>query len=141
TNLSEESIYMRYFHLIKLSRRVAHERMARICFLDYDRDMVLVAEYQDPQTKNRSILGVGRLSKLHGLQEAEYALLISDAYQGKGLGTEVLQRLVQVGRNENLKVIRAEMLATNQAMQTVSRKVGFTLTPSDEDLVAAELLL
>ena len=142
TDLSEESIYMRYFHLIKLSRRVAHERMARICFPDYDRDMVLVAEHQDPQTKTRSILGVGRLSKLHGLQEAEYALLISDVYQGKGLGTEVLQRLVQVGRNEGLAVIRAEMLASNKAMQAVSRKAGFVIQPSeDEDILQAELVL
>ena len=139
--LSEESVYMRYFHLMKLSRRTAHDRMARICFLDYDRQMVLVAEYQDPQTKALSILGAGRLSKLHGVEEAEFALLISDEHQGRGLGTELLQRLIQVGRDEGMTCIRAEMLASNIAMQSVSRKAGFSLYPVEDGLVEAELLL
>ena len=42
--LSEQSVYLRYFHLMKLSQRVAHERLTRICFIDYDREMALVAE-------------------------------------------------------------------------------------------------
>jgi acetyltransferase len=53
-NLSEESIYSRYFHLIKLQTRVAHERLSRICFIDYDRELALVADYKDPATANIS---------------------------------------------------------------------------------------
>lgn len=140
-SLSEESVYMRYFHLVKLSRRVAHERLTRICFLDYDRDMVLVAEYRDPQTKALSIVGAGRLSKLHGANEGEFSLLVSDAYQCRGLGTELLRRLIQVGRDEGLECIRAEMLQENTAMQAVSRKAGFTLGSGAEGLVEAELVL
>ncbi|MFO5494909.1 MAG: acetate--CoA ligase alpha subunit, partial [Cuspidothrix sp.] len=71
--LSEESVYLRYFHLVKLSHRIAHERLTRICFIDYDREMVLVAEHENPETKETEILAVGRLSKLHGNNAAEFA--------------------------------------------------------------------
>ncbi len=67
--LSERSVYLRYFHLMNLSQRVAHERLTRICFIDYDREMALVAERRDPKTGEREILGVGRLVKLLGTND------------------------------------------------------------------------
>ena len=51
--LSERSVSLRYFHAMKLSTRVAHERLTRICFIDYDREMALVAERQDPRGRRR----------------------------------------------------------------------------------------
>ena len=48
--LSERSVYLRYFHLMNLEQRVAHERLTRICFIDYDREMALVAERRNPET-------------------------------------------------------------------------------------------
>jgi acetyltransferase len=140
--LSEESVYFRYFHLIKLSQRVAHERLTRICFIDYDREMALVAERKDPQTGVPEILAVGRLSKLHGTDEAEFALLVSDQYQGLGLGTELLQRLLQVGRQEQIQRINATILFDNHAMQHICEKLGFHLHASiAESLVNAEVEL
>jgi acetyltransferase len=140
--LSEESVYFRYFHLIKLSQRVAHERLTRICFIDYDREMALVAERNDPQTGKPEILAVGRLSKVHGTQEAEFALLVSDQYQGLGLGTELLQRLLNVGRNEQIQRINAAILFDNHAMQHICEKLGFQLHHSIADsLVTAEIQL
>jgi acetyltransferase len=125
--LSEESVYMRYFHYIQYNRRVAHERLTRLCFIDYDREMALVVERKDPNTGERAILAIGRLSKLHQTAEAEFAILVSDAYQGHGFGVELLRRLVQIGRDEKLKRIVATILADNVAMQHVARKIGFTL--------------
>ncbi|PSB45206.1 acetyl CoA synthetase subunit alpha [Cyanosarcina cf. burmensis CCALA 770] len=125
--LSEESVYFRYFHLIKLSQRIAHERLTRICFIDYDREMALVTEYHHPQTSTREILAVGRLSKLHGFNEAEFAILVGDRHQRQGLGTELLSRLLQVGRDEKLARITGEILAENRAMQKVCEKLGFHL--------------
>ena len=81
---------------------MAHERLTRICFNDYDREIALVAETTEPKTGRREILGVGRLSKVHGANEAEFALLVSDRCQKQGLGTELLKRLVQIGREEKL---------------------------------------
>ena len=138
--LSEESIYFRYFHLIKLSRRTAHERLTRICFIDYDREMALVVDYKNPETGNHEILGVGRLSKLHGVNEAEFSMLISDPYQRRGLGTELLSRLIEVGRDEKLERIKAEILTENRPMQRVCEKVGFRLNRAS-GFVQAEIEL
>jgi acetyltransferase len=136
--LSEQSVYFRYFHLMKLSRRVAHDRLTRICFIDYDREMALVVDYQNPETAKHEILGVGRLSKLHGVNEAEFAMLVSDPYQRQGLGTQLLQRLIQIGRDEKLDRITAEIIPENRAMQRVCEKVGFRLHRS-MDVVKVEI--
>src|SRR5581483_5821326 len=63
--LSERTVYLRYFQPLKLSQRTAHERLTRICFTDYDREMPLVVERKKADG-DREILAVGRLSKLHG---------------------------------------------------------------------------
>ena len=76
---------------------------------------------------------MGRLSKLRGLNEAEFALIISDHWQRQGLGTELLKRLVQIGRQEKLERIRATMLKENHAMQHVAKRVGFTLKRNAAD--------
>ena len=131
-NLSEESIYSRYFHLIKLQTRVAHERLSRICFIDYDRELALVADYKDPATGEHQLLGFGRLSKLHGRDEAEFSMLIGDRFQCKGLGTELLRRLIEIGQDEKLQYITAEILSENRAMQHVCQKLGFHLESTSE---------
>jgi acetyltransferase len=122
--LSEETVYHRYFSQLKLDQRITHERLIRICFNDYDREIALVAERADATNTNREILGVGRLSKSRTRNEAEFALLISDRWQRQGLGTELLKRLVRIARDEKLDRITAMILSDNQAMQHVSRKAG-----------------
>ncbi len=140
--LSEESVYHRYFSQLKLDQRIAHERLTRICFNDYDREIALVAERKDAAGEGREILGVGRLSKAQGLNEGEFALLVSDQWQRKGLGTELLKRLVQIGRAEKLARIAAVILSDNKAMQNVSKKAGFKLQHDDHnhDFVAEYIL-
>ncbi|MEA5575669.1 acetate--CoA ligase alpha subunit [Anabaena sp. UHCC 0451] len=133
--LSEESVYLRYFHLIKLSQRIAHERLTRICFIDYDREMALVAEYENPETKETEILAVGRLSKLHGNNAAEFAMLVGDRFQCQGLGTELLRRLIEVGKNEKICCISADILADNLGMQRVCEKLGFKISHTNDTTV------
>ncbi|MGD1952865.1 MAG: GNAT family N-acetyltransferase [Leptolyngbyaceae cyanobacterium] len=137
--LSEESIYFRYFHLIKLQARVSHERLTRICFIDYDCEMALVAEHQDAAGE-RSILGVARLSRLHGLNEAEFGMLVNDQYQGRGLGTELLRSLITIGQAEELDRISADILSENRAMQHLCKKLGFS-TQREQGEVRAVLEL
>lgn len=123
--LSERTVYQRYLMQMRLDQRVAHERLSRLCFIDYDCEMAFVVERQAPEGGPPEILGVGRLSKLHGLNEGEFAILISDPWQGQGLGTRLLNLLVQVGRDEGLDRITATMLPLNSAMQSVARRAGF----------------
>jgi acetyltransferase len=137
-NLSEETIYYRYFHLVNLDRQTAYDRLTRICFIDYERVMALVGEINHPETGEPEIIGIGRLNKLHGVNGAEFDLLIRDDYQGQGLGTALLQRLVTIGKKEGLERIEAEILSDNRAMQSVAAKVGFSLQKTP-DFVKAEL--
>jgi acetyltransferase len=135
-SLSEESVYMRYFHMMKLDQRTAHERLTRICFIDYDREMALVAEHTDPETGEREILGVSRLSRRGAApREAEFSVLISDHFQRRGLGTLLLNRLFEVGRAEGLRRITAEILLDNRPMQRISERLGFHLHRDTEDMV------
>ncbi len=138
--LSEQSVHFRYFAMLGLESRIAHERLRRICFLDPDREIALVVERR--QRGGREILGVGRLSKLHGANEAEFAIIISDQWQGHGLGTRLLELLVQIGREEKLARIIAHILPGNTAMQRVSRKCGFALRhqPLEEEWLAEIVL-
>jgi acetyltransferase len=139
--LSEQSVYMRYFHMMKLDQRTAHERLTRICFIDYDREMALVAEHTDPETGEREIMGVARLSR-NGADptEAEFSVLVSDRFQRRGVGTLLVERLLEVGRTENLRRITAEILLDNRPMQLISKRLGFELHRDMEDMVVkAEL--
>src|ERR1700680_3605689 len=86
--LSDRSVYMRYFCSLSLRSRVAHDRLVRICHVDGDREVPLVADHKDKTTGERRILGVGRLIKLRTEREAEVAILVSDECQKGGLGTE-----------------------------------------------------
>jgi acetyltransferase len=131
--LSERSVFLRYFQLSKLSQRVAHDRLRRICFLDYDREMAIVADHTVPDTGSHEILAIGRLSKLHGRSTAEMALLVRDQYQRLGLGIELLRRLIQVGRDEHLDSIQAYLLRENIEMRGLVEKLGFHVEPADED--------
>src|SRR5262249_6891254 len=128
STLSDRTVYLRYFASLSLSSRIAHERLLRICFGDYDREMVLVAEHRDSHLWKPAIIGVGRLNKLRGHNnEAEVAVLVADAFQNRGLGLELLRRVIKVARDENLKIVSSEMLRDNLAMQVVSQKLGFRL--------------
>lgn len=138
--LSERSIYLYFFSPMKLSQRISHERLTRICFLDYDRQISLVADYEDIQTGEHKILGVGRLIKQHGRSDAEFAMIVSDACQQKGLGVELLRRLVQIARCEKITRITADILPDNRAMQRVCEKIGFKLQRSvDDPMIKAHL--
>ena len=134
--LSEQSVYMRYFHMMNLDQRTTHERLTRICFIDYDREMALVAERTDPGPGEPEIMGVARLSRRHGAaKEAEVAVLISDPFQRQGLGTLLLSKLLSVARAEGLRHITADILFENYVMQHISKRLGFRLRRDTQEMV------
>jgi acetyltransferase len=139
--LSERTVYSRYLQMLNLNQRTAHERLTRICFIDYSRQMALVAERANPQTGEREIIGVGRLQGIGG-DEAEYAIVISDDHQKQGIGTEFLRRLIEIGKIEGVKVIVADILSDNTAMQKIAEKLGFKMKQEPgENVVTARLTL
>ena len=136
--LSERSVYLRYFNALKLSQRIAHDRLVRICFIDYDREMALVAVRTDPESTAQEILAVGRLSRLHGINEAEFAVLVGDQWQRQGLGTELLRRMIEIARHEKIARLVGSFLEENYEMRSVAKKLGMKLVhATDEALVKA----
>jgi acetyltransferase len=139
--LSERSVYLRYFQPLKLSHRTAHERLTRICFIDYEREMALVVESKK-KDGTPEIIAIGRLSKLHGRNEAELAVLVDDRHQHLGMGTELYRRLIEVARDENLERVVSIILAENLDMLNICQRLGFQLKSDMEDgTVRAELRL
>ena len=139
--LSDRTVFMRYLQPMMLQERVVHERLARLCHCDYDREIALVAEGNDGD-EDRSILGISRLSKVHGTNEARLTVLVGDPYQGIGLGSELVRRAVAVAKNEKLSRLISTLTADNQVMLHVFEKLGFTIEPSsEENLVLATLKL
>jgi acetyltransferase len=117
TLLSDETVYLRYFHMAKLDTRVAHERLLRKCFIDYDREMALVAELPGVKGEPAAIIGVGRLSRAPLSGEGELAVVVADAYQHQGLGGELISQLVKIARAEGLQQIVAEFQSENTAIR------------------------
>jgi acetyltransferase len=140
--LSERTVYLRYFQPLKLSQRTAHERLTRICFIDYDREMVLVVESKK-QDLAPEIIAIGRLSKLHGPgHEAELAVLVDDRFQSLGLGTELYRRLITIASEEKIKRVVSTILTENREMRAICQKLGFHMEADlDDGTIQAELLL
>jgi acetyltransferase len=129
--LSERSVYLRYFCSLSLSTRVEHERLVRICFGSYDRGFALVADRTNPETRQHEIVGVGRFSAINR-GEAEAAVLVSDQWQGRGLGTELLAGVARVAREEKIKKLSGEILRDNLPTQAIFKKTGFKLRAMED---------
>lgn len=148
-NLSEQSVYLRYFHALNLSERIAHERLSRIAAIDYAREIALVVERvktgeesaRSPEGE-REILAVARLTRRHATHDAEFAILIRDDCQRQGLGLALLMKLIEVARAEKIEKLIGEILPENEGMKRLAERAGFTLTYEIEDGVTrAELRL
>lgn len=141
-HLSEHSVYMRYAGSLKLSQRVSHDRLARMCFIDYDREMALVVERKEKGA--REIIAVGRLTRLRGTDDGEFAMVIRDDMQRQGIGSALLSRLLDVGRAEGLQRVIAEILVQNTLMQRVCLSLGFEIDRSgavdDGSVIAVRVL-
>ncbi|MFG0283682.1 MAG: GNAT family N-acetyltransferase, partial [Phycisphaerales bacterium JB039] len=118
-----------------------HDLAARFCFIDYDREMAIVAEVGSG-TK-RKLAGVARIVCGADLSEAEFAILVADPWQGKGLGRLLTQRCLEVARIMGLERLTAEMDAQNARIVDLLRSVGFQFrgTKHASGRLAAELLL
>jgi acetyl coenzyme A synthetase (ADP forming)-like protein len=130
--LSDRTVYFRYLSALKLSTRIAHERLVRICFIDYARQIALVV------VRENRIIAVGRLYKdsqayARGKREAEFALVVSDGFQGQGIGKELLRRLIGIARKEGVETMFGEISAENQTMQAICRSMGFRISRDFED--------
>jgi acetyltransferase len=94
--------------------------------------MALVAEIEDAAGQP-AIIAAARLIKVYGTGEAEFAIIVTDEYQGMGLGTELLQKLVDIGRQEGLDRIYGNILRANIDMRRVAERLGFEVEGQPQD--------
>jgi acetyltransferase len=128
--LSEESVYLRYFHMENLSARIAHQRLLRKCFIDYDREMALVVELENQH--GREILAIGRLTRERDTRDAEIAIIVSDHMQQMGIGTILVERLIEVARKEKFQRLLAHVLVQNAGMLALAKRFRFSTDASSE---------
>ncbi len=122
TTLSEDSLRGRFFHVIK---KIPHEKLTRFCNIDYDREMAIVAEVREG--KKRRIAGIGRLIIDHDFQEGEFAVLVHDDYQGRGLGYKLVDTLIGIAQGKGLEKIYGIVLTDNYRMLRISEELGFSI--------------
>ncbi|QDT91532.1 bifunctional acetate--CoA ligase family protein/GNAT family N-acetyltransferase [Gimesia algae] len=117
-----ESIHARFHSLF---RSITHGMATRYCFIDYDREMAIVAEVKEKG--ERKLIGVGRLIAEPNHETAEYAILVVNPWQGKGLGTLLTRYCMEVAKSWGLQKVVAETDLDNQQMLATFRKQGFEL--------------
>ncbi len=125
--LSDRTVYQRYFFPMTLTQRVAHERLARICFIDYDRELWFVVMMN--KNNQDEVIAAGHIGKFLNSNDAEFILLVSDQYQRTGIGTELFKHMVEVARQEGVKRLIGEVLADNTVMLDFAKKFGFRIEP------------
>jgi len=138
--LSENSVYMRFFIPLKLDFRTSHERLFTKCFIDYDREMALVAEYSN-ENGERRIAGIARLIRQHSNNNAEVAFLVVDKFQNRGLGTQLLSLLIEIARKEGIDGLEGATLSENYGMKDMFVRAGFKFNPPEDGVATAFLSL
>ena len=141
-SLSDRSVYLRYFHWMKLEQRVDHARLAHLCLIDYHQEMALLATVDASTSGPPEIAGIGRLVKSYTADEAELAVIVCDRFQHRGIGAELVRQLLGFARDERIHKITASVLRENTAMQKVFGRLGFELKDIPGDCaVTAEITL
>jgi acetyltransferase len=132
--LSKESIYFRFFGYIP---QVDHDFLTRFTHIDYDREMAIVAEtVLDSQ---RAIIGVVRIVGDNWNGDAEFAIVVADAWQRQGLGSEMTDFILEIARERGFKGIYASFLKANIAMEKLFRNKGFAIRSEDYQTNRASL--
>ena len=137
--LSEKTVVQRYFTTLALNERTTHERLTRICFIDYDREMALLAESDDP-VRGKLIGGVSRMIREADGRTATLAVVVADDFQGQGLGEKLMRRTLEAAYSEGIRRVLVHFLPENDRMSRLARKLGFALT-DERGLIRGELAL
>jgi acetyltransferase len=130
---SPESLHSRFRMVFK---EATHEMATRFCFLDYDRELAFVAQETQRDMlpeENAPILGVGRLVTDADRHAAEFAILVEDAWQGRGLGLEIATHCVNVARDWGVQRIIAETRVDEHRMRGILHALGFALHEPDRE--------
>ena len=127
SSCSTQSLWFRFSYLFK---QTTHEMATRYCFIDYDREMGIVAEAQE--NGERKLIGVGRLVADMNHETAEFAVIVVDRWHGRGLGGVLTDYCLEVAKRWGVKRIVAETSRENARMIATFRNRGFSVNDKQE---------
>jgi len=131
-SLSPESMRFRFFEIIK---ELSHDALTRYCNLDYDREVGFIAELQE----GKQIIGGGGVVLEANGKIGEFAVLVRDPWQSRGLGSILMDQILAVARDMRIEQLFAYVLSNNYKMLNLCKKKGFRLETLDEETVKASL--
>jgi acetyltransferase len=136
TTLSKKTLKERFFQPIT---QITHEMHVRMCNIDYEREMAIVAEIKEGNRKR--IIGTGRLIIEPDLKKAEFAVLVHDEFQGKGLGYKLVDTVIGIGHEKGVEEVYGLVLSENTGMLQMCRKLGCSIEPLEDDITKVTLNL
>ena len=128
--LSTETSRFRFFQIIK---DLPHDALVRFCNIDYDREMAFIAE--TPQGDRRVEIGVARLILEANKKRGEFAVVVADKYQAKGLGVKLVDMLIDVAREKDVETIYGIIMSENVKMIRLCEKLGFSSRREQDDVI------
>ena len=136
--LSPQTIYFRFFSPLK---SIPPKLLPRLTQIDYDRDIVLIAVRNNNKPvcvrtrtgRKEEILGIGRLMGDPDKETAEFAILVGDQWQGKGIGAKLLELCLSIAKKRGFKCIRGNVLPENKNMLALGKKIGFIIKRNFEN--------
>ena len=138
-HLSDKSKHFRFMGALQ---ELTPEMLKRTTQIDYDREMAMVAVIQ--QDSQDTIIGIARYITNPDFQSCEFALVVTDQWQKKGIGSHLMTCLIDAAKTKNLKIMAGEILSENVGMLTLVKNLGFSSKLNDEDptlQTATKLLL
>lgn len=134
--ISRESLYFRFFGFVPT---VTHDFITRFTNIDYDREMAIIAVVEEAGVEK--MIGVVRIISDAWGESAEYAILVSDEWQGQGLGSQATDYIIEIAQEMGIKKLFATVLASNKAMLGLFEKKGFSVEREDFETFHVELPL
>lgn len=135
--LAKKSILKTFLKELDYSELIAKNRLKRLCFTDYDREIILVAEKKVKE--KREILAIARLTKILNSEEAFFSVIVKKEWQGKKIATKILGMLLSVAKSEGIKKLVATISKKNLKMVHLCKKNGFKII-ENEEIIASKIL-
>lgn len=131
--LSQQSLYFRFFGFVP---HVTHDLLTRFTHIDYAREMAIIAEVEE--AGERKMVAVVRIIADAWGQNAEYAIVVADPWQGQGLGNLLTDYILEIAQDMGIRKIYATVLARNSGMLHIFEKRGFEITQEDYETYYVE---
>lgn len=129
--IRELSPLSRYYRFHSALRELTPYMLERFTHVNYPDEMALIATIPDGNDERE--IGVARYARIPGADYAEIAVVVADAWQGKGIGSRLLIDLRGLARDAGIRHLEASILPENRRMQDLARKLGFSLSPVKPD--------